>query len=93
MFQPKLRSLLATTALVSALALIPVHGLSAQPRPRPEPRRRDVAVRIAPSPLWSFLVELLQKHTIRIDPNGQPEETTVSSSDSGSTTLLPSGGF
>ena len=96
MSQPKPRSFLTTTVLVSTLALVPVHGLNAQPRPRPQPRHREIAVRIAPASLWSFLVDLLQKQSIRIDPNGQPEVTKAPPAPgpgSGATTVVPPGGF
>jgi len=91
MFHPKLRSVVTTTALVSALASIPAHALPAQSRPRTEPGHRVAAARTAPSALWSFLVDLFQKQSIRIDPNGQDAPTTTSTSESGST-LVPSGG-
>jgi hypothetical protein len=97
MFQPKLRSLATTTALVSALALIPVHGLNAQPRSRPEPRHREVAVGTAPASLWSLLLNFFEKQSIRIDPNGneQPEVTPAPSPapEPQSGTLVRQGGF
>jgi hypothetical protein len=87
MFQPKLRSLVATTALVSALAAIPAHGLQAQPRTRPEPGRRAAVVGTVPSALWSLLVHLFEKNSVRIDPNGQPTEAPSPAPETGGTTL------
>lgn len=66
MFQPKIRRVLASAALVSALSLLPADVALAQPRRS----QGNVVVRLA-SPFWNFLSGLLGKATIRIDPNGQ----------------------
>jgi hypothetical protein len=83
MFQPKIRRVLASAALVSALSLLPVDAALAQPR-----SQSNVAVRLA-SPFWNFLSGLLRKATIRIDPNGQ--RITVRTDPNGNEPGVPDG--
>jgi hypothetical protein len=83
MFHPKLRRVLASTALVSALSLLPVRNAGAEPRARRNSEGGAAAERIAvrPSSFWELLSRLLAKISgqsgpdvtkigARIDPDG-----------------------
>jgi len=72
MFHPKLRRILAFTALVSALSLLPVRNAGAGPRTRWNSGGGDAAERIVarPASFWDLLMRLLAKASVRIDPNG-----------------------
>lgn len=70
MFQPKLRRVLVSATLVSALSLLPAHAAAPRSqRSQPARSERNVAVRLA-APLWDLINGLLAKVSVRIDPNG-----------------------
>lgn len=79
MFHPKLRRALAATALVSALSLLPIRHAGAEPRALRVRGGRAVAERIAvrPASFWDFLMRLLAKASVRIDPNGSPSDVWI----------------
>ncbi|HEX9943197.1 MAG TPA: hypothetical protein VGG03_14350 [Thermoanaerobaculia bacterium] len=70
MFQPKLRRALASTALVSVLALLPVRSVSAEPRDRSGRKGRDVSSRFESFSPWRLLIAVLEKAGVMIDPEG-----------------------
>lgn len=70
MFQPKLRRVLASAALLSALSLLPAHAATPKsPRSQQTRSERNVVVRLA-APVWDLATDLLRKVGVRIDPNG-----------------------
>lgn len=79
MIQPKLRRALASTALVSALTLLPIRNAGAEPRVRWEKEGREVSRRAAPRPssLWDLLARLLAKASVRIDPDGNKASVRI----------------
>jgi hypothetical protein len=65
MVHPKLRRVLASSALVSSLALVPMGNAHAAVH---APAHKGHA---GAASLWDLLVETLEKAGIRIDPDGQ----------------------
>lgn len=81
MFQPKLRRVLVSATLVSALSLLPAHAAAPRPqRPQQTGSERNVAVRLM-VPVWDLVTRLLGKSGIRIDPDGHVESVQVESND------------
>ena len=70
MFQPKLRSLIASTLLLSALTLLPDRALGAGPRQPAQRKGRPTAESRAAGSPWSLLVQWLSKAGVTIDPEG-----------------------
>ena len=72
MFQPKLRSLIASTALLSALISFPDRALGSGPRQPAERKGHPAAVSRVAGPLWDLLVQWLCKRDagVTIDPEG-----------------------
>jgi len=72
MFHPQLRRALATTALVSALSLLPIRNAGAEPRALRVREGGAVAERIVarPASFWALVMHLLAKASVRIDPDG-----------------------
>jgi hypothetical protein len=78
MSKPPLRRALASAALVSALTLLPVRGVSAEPRQRPERKGRPVAAQVESFSFWDLLAGLFQKAGSRMDPDGVRLNASVS---------------
>lgn len=69
MFQPKIRRVLVSTALVSALSLLPAHAAAPRSQRSQVRSERSVAVRLV-TPIRDFVNGILAKVSVRIDPNG-----------------------
>jgi len=69
---PKIRRVLAATALVSALSLLPIGNAGAEPRALQVREGGAVAERIVvrPASFWALVMRLLAKASVRIDPDG-----------------------
>lgn len=73
MFQPKLRSILASAALVSTLSLLSVQTVDAAPRAwRTQREGGAFSERIERWGIlaWDFLTGLLEKRSSNINPDG-----------------------
>ncbi len=72
MFQPKLRSILASVALVSILSLLSVPTVDAAPRVRRAQAGAAFSERIEGWGLlaWGFLSSMWEKRSSVIDPEG-----------------------
>jgi hypothetical protein len=91
MFHPKLRRVLASTVLVSALSLLPVRNAGAEPRGRWNTAFNTasntafnhegggVAERIAlrPASFWDLVMRFLAKASVRIDPDGNKASVRI----------------
>lgn len=70
MFNPKLRSALASTALVSAVTLLPLRPLGTEPRQPKEPKGRPATGSLVSVSPWGLLMQVLRKAGVTIDPEG-----------------------
>lgn len=83
MSHPKLRRVLASTALVSALSLLPLRNVGAEPRARWNTAWNNgggnAAERIAvrPASFWDLVMRLLAKASVRIDPDGNKASVRI----------------